>query len=443
MPYARTWTLSLILSTYLSMSVPAWVNAQVSKTNRLNSIPDYQTRAEALSEIAISPGEEEEIFSGEWALSKEFHAAYVSWRAIETFKGSWQLNQRELTRDFSDDYDLDEFYVLEAEFSKSFNTGAIAHQTSVTLALNKNPFSLSGRGTDALGDRFNSRQIPSPFSPTDFVSPNNSVELTLEYELALGDRLSLSVEGEVDLEIPDTNPELPTFTLSESAPFTPEITISYQLARSLWLYGTYSQSSEGIAGSNFNGEPFQPESERELEVGIETEFLDGKMSGSVSVNQTTQKHVTTTDPDRPDFQTQVDEEQTRSLTWQLIGEILPGWDLNAYYTYADGRITQDGRFLVGNQIENVARHSAGIWTTYEIQHGSWRGLGLGGGLLFVGDRAGDRDNTYKLPGYLQTDLVFFYHGQNCQAALNFQNLFNVDNVEAQPLTVLGTLLFEF
>ncbi|MBW4619482.1 MAG: TonB-dependent receptor [Cyanosarcina radialis HA8281-LM2] len=422
--------LIIVVAEILAIALPTWVKAQILEPQTIEN----RIAAEGLTAIEIDRRDWEQTFGGQWEISKAFRAAYVSWK-----EGDSGANNRT----FSDDYELDEFYFLETEFSSSVKTGSLTQETSIGLELSKNPFNLSGQSTHILGNVLNSRQLPSPFSPTDFVSPNNSLGLFLGYELTLGDRLSLSFDGEIDLEITDTNPELPTFTLSESEPFIPEITISYQLARSLWLYGTYSQSSETASGSNFNGEPLQPQSERSLEVGIEAELLDGKMSASLSASQTTQKHVTTTDPDRPDFQMQVDEEQTRSLTWQVIGEILPGWDLNAYYAYADGRITQDSRFPIGNQIENAAQHYAGIWTTYEIQHGSGRGLGLGGGLSFVGDRPGDRDNTYKLPSYLQTDLVFFYHGQNCQVAINFQNLFNADNIDDRPLTVLGTLLIEF
>ena len=61
-----------------------------------------------------------------------------------------------------------------------------------------------------------------------------------------------------------------------------------------------------------------------------------------------------------------------------------------------------------------------MWTSYQIQQGSLRGLGLGAGVFFVGDRQGDLDNTFTLPSYVRTDAAIFYRQDDWQANLNFQ-----------------------
>jgi iron complex outermembrane recepter protein len=202
---------------------------------------------------------------------------------------------------------------------------------------------------------------------------------------------------------------------------------------------SYSGSAKPVFGHNFDGELFKPEITREIELGVESKILEGKMLASLSLNQTIQKYVTATDPDRSDFQIQVDRERTRSLELSLEGEITPGWNLATYYTYTDGRITRDERLPVGNKIQDLPQHTLGIWTSYETN----RGLGLGGGLTFVGDRPANLQNTEQLPSYLQTDLVLFYRRSNCQAALNLQNLFNAGNGESQPFSILGTIQIKF
>ncbi|MEH2067029.1 MAG: TonB-dependent receptor [Nostoc sp.] len=117
-------------------------------------------------------------------------------------------------------------------------------------------------------------------------------------------------------------------------------------------------------------------------------------------------------------------------------------------------ITEDTRpEYKGNQPNNVARNSASLWTTYEIQTGGLKGFGFAGGLFFVGDRQGDLPNTFTLPSYVRTDAAIFYRRDNWQVGLNFKNLFDVYYFESAnsengvfpgaPFTVLGTVSWQF
>jgi iron complex outermembrane recepter protein len=80
---------------------------------------------------------------------------------------------------------------------------------------------------------------------------------------------------------------------------------------------------------------------------------------------------------------------------------------------------------------------------------------LGGslGIYFVGDRAGDLDNTFEVPSYTRTDASIFYNRGKFRTALNFRNIFDIDYFESaqndlrvrpgEPFTVIGSVSFEF
>ncbi len=96
---------------------------------------------------------------------------------------------------------------------------------------------------------------------------------------------------------------------------------------------------------------------------------------------------------------------------------------------------------------------SGLWSTYEIQSGDLQGLVFGLGLFYVGERAGDFEDTYDLPDYLRTDASIFYRRDNWRAAINVQNLFNERYFEGvnfgrvaiepgAPLTIVGSLRVE-
>lgn len=99
-------------------------------------------------------------------------------------------------------------------------------------------------------------------------------------------------------------------------------------------------------------------------------------------------------------------------TFDIAGEVLPGWKIIGSYAYADAKVTQDNNpLLQGSRLGGVSFHSFSLWSTYEIQRGSLKGLGVGAGLFYVGDRPGFADFDppgYKLPSYLRTDAAIYY-----------------------------------
>jgi iron complex outermembrane receptor protein len=151
----------------------------------------------------------------------------------------------------------------------------------------------------------------------------------------------------------------------------------------------------------------------------------------------------------------VGEQRSRGIELDVVGEILPGWNIIASYAYTQAEVTEDTNIqLIGNRLINIPYNSASLWTTYEIQTGNLKGLGFGIGLFYVGEREGDVENTFELPSYLRTDAAVFYRQNNWRAAINVNNLFDVNYFEASdfgrvttrpgaPLTVIGSISVEF
>ncbi|WP_228020498.1 AMIN domain-containing protein [Sphaerospermopsis sp. LEGE 08334] len=80
-----------------------------------------------------------------------------------------------------------------------------------------------------------------------------------------------------------------------------------------------------------------------------------------------------------------------------------------------------------------------------------KGLGLGLGLVYAGEREASLPNQIKIPSFLRTDASVFYKKNNWRAALNFKNLLDTKYYESQgsfvvpaaPFTVMGNITFEF
>ena len=169
----------------------------------------------------------------------------------------------------------------------------------------------------------------------------------------------------------------------------------------------------------------------------------------------TKQNVATTDPNNPLFSVAVGEQRSRGVELDIIGEILPGWNVVANYAYTDAEITEDNDGLEGNQLFGVPEHNFNLWTNYEIQQGDLAGLGFGIGVNFVGERFGDNANSFKLDEYFLTNAAISYQRDNWRAGLNFRNLFDVDYIESsenrrtsevnpvEGCTVVGSVSVEF
>ena len=245
----------------------------------------------------------------------------------------------------------------------------------------------------------------------------------------------------------------PTIERNDAA-WSPRIGFVYQPIEAVALYANYSQSFIPNSGTSATGDSFEPEQGEGFEVGVKAELLDGNLLATLAYFDITKQNVLTTDPNNLFFSIAIGEQRSQGIELDIAGEILPGWNIIANYAYTDARITEDNRNPVGNQLANSPRHSAGLWTTYEIQQGDLQGLGFGLGFDYVGEREGDLANSFEVEDYLLTNAALFYEHDDWRFGLNFNNLFNVNyiratstrtqgNVPGAPFSVVGSVAVQF
>ncbi|HAG83295.1 MAG TPA: TonB-dependent siderophore receptor, partial [Cyanobacteria bacterium UBA12227] len=268
-------------------------------------------------------------------------------------------------------------------------------------------------------------------------------------KLVLGGRLDI-VNQKRDDFVDSTTSE------QDNDAFSPRVGIVYQPIEPISLYASFSRSFNPVeTGTTLaNGDIAEPERGTQYEVGIKADFLEGRLSSTLAFYELTRSNVLTPDRTNPFASIQTGEQRSRGIELDVAGEILPGWRVIASYAYTDAEITEDNQFEPGNRLINVPESSASLWTTYEIQQGSLKGLGFGLGFRFVGEREGDLENSFTLPNYFRTDAALYYKRNNLRVAVNLYNLFDIEYFEAaqfgragifpgSPFTVLGTIGWEF
>ena len=400
--------------------------------------------------------------SDTWTLRNSFLFNSRYNRDELTFPGTLAADNRTLSRSFRE-FEFESIsYNLATNVVGEFSTGSIDHKILVGVDLNSfENLVPSFRGADAAPlDIFDPVYGRPPGELGEELSDTtitNSLGVYLQDQIALTNNLQVLLGGRFDTfeqRSEDFSSDIET-NESDSA-FSPRFGIVYQPIPDISLYASFTRSftpGSGVFlfGGSLDG-TVEPERGRQFEVGLKADITN-QVSATLALYDLTRTNVLTADPDNPGFQIQTGEQNSQGIELTFTGEILPGWNIYGGYAYTDARITEDNTFEEGNLLPNTPEHALNLWTTYEIQQGNLQGLGVGLGLFFVGDRAGDLDNTFEVPDYFRTDAAMFYERNQLRAALNFRNLFDIRYFESgssstrvnfgQPFTVQGTLSWQF
>lgn len=349
-----------------------------------------------------------------------------------------------------------------------FSTGSVNHQLLVGVDY--------GRQRDkpkfAIGDPYRTINI---FAPTydgveypkeelyNFFRDDtiNKLGIYVQDQVELASNLKLLIGGRYDSYTQNRSTEgfgepRQEFEQRDSR-LSPRFGIVYQPVPAISLYASYTTAFKANSGTNRNGDgsPFKPEIGQQLEAGIKAD-LARNLTATLAFYDLRKKNVTTDDPTSsdPNDQLQTGEQRSRGIEFDLVGEIVPGWKVIASYAHTNAFVSEDESGFQDKRLDNTPRNAANLWTTYELQRGSLKGLGVGFGMNFVGDRFGDLSNTYEIPSYVRTDAAIFYNQDKWRAAINFRNLFNTKYFTGsdesrlgvyvgEPFTVTGSLSVVF
>ena len=362
---------------------------------------------------------------------------------------------------------------INTNLSGKFKTGSIEHDLllGVEVSRERSKDQINFRqlaNIDIFNPVYRPQSLASfaiPFGDTDITKNNiglyaqNQISLTKNIIFVLGGRLDFSEQKYEDL----LNSE-ESFERNDTV-FSPRVGVVIKPSEDLSFYASYSRSFTPVVGrtrvlldpetgESEIGEPFKPERGTQYEVGVKANLFNDRVSTTLSFYDLERTNVAAQGLSEPLSQLQIGKQRSRGIELDIAGEIVPGWNLAASYAYTDTEILDDNRAnFNGKQLQNVPRNAFGLWTTYELQSGSLKGLGVGIGFFNQGERQGNLINSFTLPGYWRTDASLFYRRENFRAALNVQNLFDkqyfegardlVRVVPGAPLTISGTISFEF
>ncbi len=258
--------------------------------------------------------------------------------------------------------------------------------------------------------------------------------------LALSDPLKLILGGRLSwVETKNYNSAGTTSVRKENRVFTPYAGVTYDLDDRWSLYASYTdifrvQNTQRKA----SGEPLKPVVGKNYEAGIKGELYDGRLNASFAVFRVIEENRAQLDPDNPTACSggacYLEEGKVRGQGFEteISGEIMPGWQAIAGYTYVRTKYLRD-RTASGAPSANEGRafrsttpeHLFKLWSTYRLS-GDWQGVSVGGGVNLQSDvYVQDGNIRIRQGGYAVWNARVGYRlTEQWDLALNVSNLFD-------------------
>ena len=193
-------------------------------------------------------------------------------------------------------------------------------------------------------------------------------------------------------------------------------------------YGNSFNPSAEELELNASQAALEPEKSRTLELGTKWDLFDGRLLLSSAVFRTEKTNARVDDPiDEGRAEVLEGEQRVQGFEIGAMGRITDHWQLYGAYTHLDSEILDSTEApVVGNEMGNTPRHSASLWTSYDVTDA----LQLGFGVQHVGARWSNEENIRRAKAYTLYDAMVSYRVSDHMALrLNGYNLTGKDYVD--------------
>jgi len=293
----------------------------------------------------------------------------------------------------------------------------------------------------------------------DEATTQEQIGFYLQDQIKFAEKWILSLGGRHDRASTETKNKLTgTRTGQDDSAFTGRAGLVYRSDIGLAPYVSYAESYLPAIGTDAAGQPFEPETGRQYEVGVKYQPPGWNSFVTLAYFDLTRENFLTLDP-VTFANVQRGEVSSRGIELEGVARFDFGLNLIASYTRLDAEITKSSfPAEVGEPLEHASKHKASLWANYTIQGGDLKGLGFGAGVRHIGSAFGNSfgaRNTIKVPGVTLFDAAVHYDYKQFRFAVNAQNVFDKEYVATaftsggefatfgQRSAVLGTVTYRW
>lgn len=188
-------------------------------------------------------------------------------------------------------------------------------------------------------------------------------------------------------------------------------------------YFSYAESFLPVPGGDFFGNPFEPRTARQYEVGAKWEPRAGALL-TLALFDIEESNFVSQDPDNIQNFLQGGVVGSQGVEAEAIFRMPGDFDFMASYSFTEAEVLEASQSLAeGDRISGIPEHLASVWTTksFELQNG-WT-LKAGGGVRYVGDKIG-ASQSLLTPSVTLVDAMVSASFQDWILSVNASNLMN-------------------
>lgn len=324
---------------------------------------------------------------------------------------------------------------IDNQAEADFDTGAVSHKALFGLDYQyKNWNNFTRYGTGPSLDLDDPDYIQAVATPPVFQSAKqrqSQFGLYAQDQLKF-DQWALLLSARQDWAATDSNNYLTGVDTNQNDhAFTWRAGLTYLFDNGFAPYVSYATSFSPTVGVSSSGDPFNPTTGKQYEVGFKYQPTGYDSFITASLYDLRQQNYLTSTLTTPVVQTQVGEIRSRGGQISALASITDEFNVTASYAYLDNEILKASDGTAGNRVANLPANTASLWADYKFQDGVADGLGLGLGVRYIGSRYVTNANTAKIPDHVVFDAALNYdlgkisnEMRGATFALNVSNLFD-------------------
>lgn len=243
-------------------------------------------------------------------------------------------------------------------------------------------------------------------------------------------------------------------TLQIDKAFSPRLGLLYQPNNNTSAFVSYSNSFSPNSGLDVDSATLKPSIIDQFEAGVKNVFFSGLLTANLTIYRIINNNLTQPIQNFKNGDPVVGSTTLRELTGQttsdgiefdLQSQPISGWDILAGYSFNNMRYTKTsgkvGSYVEGERLVNSPAHTANATTFYTFKNGSIKGLKLGAGIYYVGERnagwnsqyAGTNNNItlndriFKVKGFTTLDFSAGYAYKKLSLMAKLANITNTYN----------------
>jgi iron complex outermembrane receptor protein len=248
--------------------------------------------------------------------------------------------------------------------------------------------------------------------------------------------------------------------------FSPKVGFLYEPWQELSLYGSWTTSFGANNAPADDGRTFEPQIAEQFEAGIKTQLFDRRLIGTLAYYYLTKDNILVSDLSTPDpFDKIANKQRSQGIELDVSGYITDKLSVIGSYAFTDARVLEDhSGGTAGNRLANVPEHAGSLWLKYALNGtDAPEGFSFGIGGVAAGQREGDFQNSFQMPGYVRMDAFAAYKRHigptRLTAQFNIRNILDKEYYESTdpdanvapalgvypgaPLTAIGSLRLEY